>query len=72
MGGGTWVLFEEADPQSSEVSANRALYAVLRQMGMTPREGEALQAGGGTEWTTICLMVWAFKIWKVDVAFQLI
>ena len=48
------------------------MYAVLRQMEMTPREGEVLQAGGGTEWTTICLVVWAFKIWKVDVAFQLI
>lgn len=48
------------------------MYAVVRQMGMTPRKGEALQAGGGTEWTTICLVVWTFKIWKGDVAFQLI
>lgn len=56
---------------NSEVSANRAMYAALRQMEMTPREGEALRAGGETEWTTVCLVVWAFKIWKVDVSFPL-
>lgn len=37
-------------------------------MEMKSRGGKALQGGGGTEWTTICLVAQALKIWKIDVS----